>query len=96
METEKNSPEIGEHKYGVVMVTEYNGEKTGVLGRYKTREKMIEGYLLWAAELGEMNFDGNLDMVEFNERGEGKVLEDLSLEIHEILIKEARRRHSLN
>jgi len=96
MDIEINLPEIGEHRYGLVMVTEYNGEKRDVLGRYKTREEMIEGYLLWAAELGEMNFSGNLYLVEFNERGKGKVLEDLSLEIHEILIEEARRRHSLN
>ena len=96
METEKNSSEIREHRYGVVMAAEYSGEETKVLGRYETREKMIEGYLLWAAKLGEMDISENLYLVEFNERGERKVLEDLSLEIHKILIEEAERRHSLN
>ena len=96
METERNSHEIRKHRYGVVMAAEYSGEKTKVLGRYETREKMIEGYLLWAAKLGEMDISENLDLVEFNERGERKVLTDILLEIHEILIEEARRRHSLN
>ena len=96
MEIEINSHEIREHRYGVVMVTEYNGEKTEVLGRYKTREKMMAGYLLWVTELDEMNISGNFYLVEFNERGKGKVLEDLLLELHGIVIEEARRRHSLN
>ncbi len=96
MEIEINPHEIGEHRYGVVMVTEYNGEKTEVLGRYKTRAEMMVGYLLWVTELDEMNINGNFYLVEFNERGKGKVLDDVLLELHEILIEEARRRHSLN
>ena len=95
MEIEINSPEIREHRYGVVMVTEYNGEKTEVLGRYKTREKMLVGYVLLASKLDKKDISECLYPVEFNKKG-FKILEDVLLELHGIVIEEARRRHSLN
>ncbi len=85
MEIEINPHEIGEQRYGVVMVTEYNGEKTGVLGKYKTIDELVTGYALWATELDEMKIKKGsygLHLVEFNERGEMNIRIDLLLEIY--------------
>ena len=103
MKTERNSPEIGEHRYGVVRVIIHNGEKTeDVLGKYKTREKMLVGYVLLASKLDKRDISEYLYPVEFNKKG-FKILEDVLFELFGIVeeererrIEEARRRHSLN
>ena len=82
MKTETNLPEIGEHRYGVLIVARHNGEnEISNPENYSTREELIIGYIGWLEYLHKEDFKG--DLFPFKNIGGGRceVLKDIMLEV---------------